>query len=269
MQTEITGPAGRLYVDDDGTGGRPVVFVHSFGGSSAHWAEQLEHVRADRRAVALDLRGHGRSAAPEGDHYAIADLADDIAAVADARGLDRFVLVGHSIGGTAAIAYAGKHPDRVAGLLLVGTPGRVPIEQADQIMSAMSSDYEQTMSGYWDKLLADATPKVRDQIKSEMGSIPEDMAMSLIGATFADDPVPGLEAYPGPKLSVTAADSPYDLNKQVPDMPHEQITGTSHWVHMDKPAEFDRILDGFLVGVDQAEQAGQGVPASREAVGSH
>jgi pimeloyl-ACP methyl ester carboxylesterase len=268
MQTEIAGPVGRLHVDDDGTGGLPVVFVHSFGGSSAHWAEQLRHVRTDRRAVALDLRGHGRSAAPNGDHYTIADLASDIAAVADARGLDRFVLVGHSIGGTAAIAYAGKHPARVAGLLLVGTPGRVPIEQADQIMSAMSSDYEETMSSYWDKLVADATPRVRDQIKSEMGSIPQDVAMSLIGATFADDPVPDLEAYPGPTLSVTAADSPYDLHKQVPGMPHEQITGTSHWVHMDKPAEFDRILDAFLAGIDQAEQAGQGVPAGRETVSS-
>jgi pimeloyl-ACP methyl ester carboxylesterase len=268
MQTEITGPAGHLYVDDDGTGGLPVVFVHSFGGSSTHWEEQLEHVRADRRAVALDLRGHGRSAAPDGDDYAIADLASDIAAVADARGLDRFVLVGHSIGGSAAIAYAGEHPERVAGLLLVGTPGRVPIEQADQIMSAMSSDYEETMAGYWDKLVADATPRVRDQIKSEMGIIPQDMAMSLIGATFADDPVPALEAYPGPTMSVTAADSPYDLHKQVPAMAHEQIAGASHWVHMDKPAEFDRILDVFLAQVDQAEQAGQGVPAGRETVGS-
>ena len=263
MGTDITGPAGRLHVDDDGSGGLPVVFVHSFGGSTAHWAEQLDHLRPDRRAIAFDLRGHGDSAAPEGDDYSIADLADDIAAVADARELERFVLVGHSIGGVAAIAFTGEHPDRIAGLLLVGTPGRVPIEQADQIMSAMTSNYEETMAGYWDRLVTDATPKVKAQITSEMGRMPQNVAMSLIGATFADDPLPALEGYPGPKLSVTPGDSPFDLHKQVADLPHEQISGTSHWVHMDKPAEFDRIMDGFLAQVDEAERGGR--PSGRHA----
>lgn len=264
MATDITGPAGRLYVDDAGSGGLPVVFVHSFAGSAAHWAEQLDHLRPKRRAIAFDLRGHGRSASPEGDHYSIADLADDIAAVVEARGLERFVLVGHSIGGSAAIAYAGQHPERVAGLLLVGTPGRVPMEQADQIMSAMTSDYEATMGGYWDRLLADATPRVKAQIKSEMSRLPQDVAMSLIGATFADDPVPALEGYPGPKLSVTAGESPFDLHKQVDGLPNEQITGTSHWVHMDKPTDFDRIMDGFLAKVDDAERSGDRPPGRPE-----
>ena len=268
MEIEIRGEAGPLHVDDDGSGGLPVVFVHSFGGRSAHWVAQLEHLRPDRRAVAFDLRGHGRSAAPEGDHYAIADLAADLAAVEDARDLKRFVLVGHSIGGVAAISFAGEHPDRVAGLLLVGTPGRVPIEQADQIMSAMTSDYEETMASYWDRLLAGATPKVRDQIKGEMGRMPQDVAMSLIKATFAGDPVPALEAYNGPKMSVTSTDAPFDLHKQIEDLPHEQITGTSHWVHMDKPAEFNRILDDFLARVDQDEPASPGVPTGREPVGA-
>jgi pimeloyl-ACP methyl ester carboxylesterase len=266
MEIEVTGPAGRLHVDDEGSGGLPVVFVHSFGGSSSHWAEQLSHLRADRRAVAVELRGHGRSSAPDGDHYAIADLARDIAAVADARRLDRFVLVGHSIGGVAAIAYAGEHPERVAGLLLVGTPGRIPLEQADQIMSAMTSDYEETMASYWDRLVAGATPNVRDRIKGEMSRMPQDVALSLIRATFADDPVPALEAFAGPRMSVTSTDSEYDLHKQVADLPHEQIQGTSHWVHMDRPTEFNRILDAFLARVDQAEQASQGVPAGREPV---
>ena len=85
-------------------------------------------------------------------------------AVVDGLDLERVILVGHSIGGAAAVAYAGKHPQRVAGMLLVGTPGRVPIQQADQIMSQMTSDYDTTMSGYWDRLLADATPRVKDQI---------------------------------------------------------------------------------------------------------
>ena len=74
--------------------------------------------------VAVDLRGHGRSEAPAAGDYAVESLAADIAAVVDALGLGRFVLVGHSMGGAAALAYADAHPERVAGLVLVGTPGK-------------------------------------------------------------------------------------------------------------------------------------------------
>ena len=56
MVTEIMGPAGGLHVDDGGSGGLPVVFIHSFAGSAEHWTGQLDHLRRRRRAVALDLR---------------------------------------------------------------------------------------------------------------------------------------------------------------------------------------------------------------------
>ena len=121
--TQVTGPAGALEVDDGGRGGLPVVLVHSLAGNSTHWTAQLEHLRRDRRAVALDLRGHGRSEPPKDGDYTIAAMAGDIAAVVDTLGLDRFVLVGHSMGGGVALAYAGAHPDRVAGLVLVDPIG--------------------------------------------------------------------------------------------------------------------------------------------------
>jgi pimeloyl-ACP methyl ester carboxylesterase len=70
----VTGPAGRLRVDDGGPGGLPVVFVHSFAGTGAHWASQLAHLRPTRRAVALDLRGHGGSDAPPSGDYAVESL---------------------------------------------------------------------------------------------------------------------------------------------------------------------------------------------------
>ena len=197
----------------------PVVFVHAFGGSLVHWADQLAHLRPGRRAIGFDLRGHGRSEATVGPDDTIEDLAGDIGAVVDGLRLERVVLVGHSIGGAAAVAYAGKRPQRVAGMLLVGTPGRVPLQQADQIMSQMTSDYDATMSGYWDRLLADATPRVKDQITSEMDRMPQDVAMTLIKATFAYDPLPALRDYPGIVETVTIGDSPYDLHKQAARRP--------------------------------------------------
>ena len=64
---QVKGTAGLLHVDDDGTGGVPVVFVHSFTGDTTHWSAQLEHLRKTRRAVAFDLRGHGQSESPSGN----------------------------------------------------------------------------------------------------------------------------------------------------------------------------------------------------------
>ncbi|HEX3142240.1 MAG TPA: alpha/beta hydrolase, partial [Rhizobacter sp.] len=129
----VKGPAGQLAVDGGGSGGLPVLFVHSFAGSTQHWQPQLQHLRSSRRAVAMDLRGNGHSDPPRNNDYAITGFADDIAAVADGLGLQRFVLVGHSMGGSAAAAYARQHPDRVAGLALVATPAKMNADEAQKI----------------------------------------------------------------------------------------------------------------------------------------
>lgn len=246
--TQIPGPAGFLHIDDGGLGGVPVVFVHSFAGSTAHWAAQLTHLRKTRRAVAIDLRGHGQSDSPTRDDYAVQSLAGDITAVTDWLKFQRFVLVGHSMGGSATLAYAGAHPERVAGLVLVGTPGKIPVEQARQVMSSLKSDYENVMASYWNKLLTNAQPQVLAQIQGERERLPRAVSLSLIQATFDFDPVPVLKRYRGPKLAVITPDqdNSYDLHKLVPDLPHKVVTGTSHWLHMDKPEEFNRILDEFL-----------------------
>ena len=251
-QERVAGPAGSLHVDDGGTGGLPVVFVHSFSGSTAHWSEQLAHLRSSRRAVALDLRGHGQSEPPAREDYAIESMAGDVAAVVDELGLERFVLVGHSLGGAVAAAYAGAHPKQVAGLVLVGAPGKSPREEAEKIMSAIEADYDKVTEGYWNKLLEGARPEVREQVRRDMAQVPREAAVAMIRETFAYDPLPALRAYPGPKLLVVTphGDSPNALHKQLPDVPHELVTGTSHWLQMDRPDELNRILDRFLDVLD-------------------
>ncbi len=248
---QISGPASYLHIEDGGTGGVPVVFVHSFAGSTAHWAAQLAYFRKTRRAVAFDLRSHGRSDSPARDEYAVEFLASDIAAVADGLKLKRFVLVGHSMGGAASLAYAGAHPDRVAGLVLVGTPGRIPAEQAQQVMASLKSDYENVMASYWNKLMTHARPQVLAQIQGERKRLSRAVSLSLIQAIFDYDSEPALRRYRGPKLAVITPDqdNPYDLHRFVDDLPHKVVTGTSHWLHMDKPEEFNRILDEFLKGI--------------------
>lgn len=246
--TTVAGPAGQLYVDDGGGGGLPVLLVHSYAGSSAHWKAQLAHLRRRRRVLAMDLRGHGRSDAPASGDYGVPALAEDIQAVAEALELRRFVLVGHSMGGAAASAYVGKHAGRVAGLVLAGSPGKSSASEAQRIMGALRADYDEVMAGYWNSLLEGADPPVRELLEAGMRSVGREASLAMIGAIFDFDPLPALERYPGPKLIIDTphGDSPTALHRQLPDVSRKVIEGTSHWPHLDKPQEFNRLLDEFL-----------------------
>ena len=101
MTRRITGSVGKLAVDDGGSG-PAVVFLHSLAVNSSQWAAQLEHVRKTRRAIGMDLRGHGRSDPPSDGQHRIDAQVPDLDAVADALGLERFALVGHSFGAGVA-----------------------------------------------------------------------------------------------------------------------------------------------------------------------
>jgi pimeloyl-ACP methyl ester carboxylesterase len=248
-QKTIQGAAGAIYVDDGGQGGIPVLFVHSFGGSTKHWANQLEHLRPGRRAIAFDLRGHGQSAASASYDYSVESLMNDIAAVADSLKLDRFVLVGHSMGGSAAIDYAGKYPGRVAGFLIMGTPGKTPAEQSKPIIASLeSAGYDTVMENYMKQLLTNAAPATDKLERDGMRGLSKEASLSIIKAVFMYDPLPALRNYPGPKLivSATAEDQPNSLHKSLPQIPFKTVKGTSHWIQLDKPEEFNRILDDFL-----------------------
>jgi len=250
----VKGPAGTLFIDDGGPAtGTAVVLVHSFGGSSAHWQAQLEHLRQSRRAIAFDLRGHGLSDPPSDSNYYVQSLAKDISAVVDSLDLDKFILVGHSMGGSAAIEYAMRNPEHVVGLLLVGTPGKTPSEQSKPIISSLESDkYDTVMNDYMKRLLTNAKPSVADSIWKGMKKLNKTSSVDIIKAVFDFDPVPPLSDYPGPKLIISSSgeEQPNALFKQLPEIPHKVIAGTSHWVQMDKPDEFNRLLDEFLVRVE-------------------
>ena len=244
----IEGPAGTLHVDDGGTGGLPVVFLHSFAGDTSHWSAQLAHLRKTRRAVAIDLRGHGKSDVPANGDYAVETLAGDVDAVANSLGLTRFVLVGHSMGGSTAIAYAAAHPDKVAGLVLASAAGKVPVDQAEKIMAAMTADFDKVYGDYWNKLLVGAKPEVQQKLNEGKSAMKPEAALVIINAIFEFDPVAALKKYPGPKLAIVTPqnNTPADLHILVKDLPHKEIANTSHWLHMDKPEEFNVILDEFL-----------------------
>ena len=250
----IKGPSGSLYINDGGTGGIAVLFTHSFGGDNEHWKNQLKHIRETRRAVAFDFRGHGQSDAPADNDYAVEALAADIAAVVDSLELDRFVLVGHSMGGSAAIYYAGNHPERLAGLVLEGTPGKTDPKQAKMIVVSLESDkYQKVMHDYMKQLTNGANPQVDSTINKGVNKLSKEASIAMVKALFEFDPIPELKKYNGPRLIIETQhedEQPSSLHKQVPEIPKKTFEGTSHWIQLDKPSEFNKTLDEFLSSIE-------------------
>ena len=84
------------------------------------WKRLLPSLESRGRVTHIDQRGHGESDSPEGP-YSRADLAADVNGVLKAEGIDKTILVGHSMGGIVAMATALEYPERIAGLVLIGT----------------------------------------------------------------------------------------------------------------------------------------------------
>jgi pimeloyl-ACP methyl ester carboxylesterase len=119
---EVPGRGRTFVYEMEGPPDAPVVFlVHGLVASAQlNWFPAFP-VLADRfRVVATDLRGHGRGL-PAGGRFRLADCADDMAAVADVLGIERFIPVGYSLGGPVAQLAWHRHRDRVEGLVLAAT----------------------------------------------------------------------------------------------------------------------------------------------------
>jgi pimeloyl-ACP methyl ester carboxylesterase len=263
----VAGPAGNLYVRDGGGRGEggepedgrlPVLFLHSLGGNGGQWALQLDHLRPHRRAVALDFRGHGESDPAEDGDYSIAGLCGDVVAVADQLGLRRFVLAGHSLGSAVAIEYAARHPDRVAGLLLAdpnGDMSRIPREQIEPFLAALREDPLGELESYYRQLILSGDRDVASWVIEDLRLTHEDAVSAALDSSSRYQPLPALERYPGPKLSVISDMNslPYSLHNLVPDLPARLMTGTGHWLMMDRPEAFNHLMDEL---VDETEGRG-------------
>jgi pimeloyl-ACP methyl ester carboxylesterase len=227
-----------------------VVLVHSLAGNSTHWSAQLDHLRRSRRTVALDLRGHGQSDTPRNGDYSFAGMAGDIAAVVDSLGLDKFVLVGHSMGGGVALVYAGQHPEQIAGLLLVDPIGdgtQIPAAEAQSFLAGLESSYDSTSQAHWTSV-AGPDSAVSKRLLADLKATSREAVVQALREVMQFDPAAALARYNGPKLSIVTPynDMPSSLHRLGTGFPHHMVEGTGHWIQLDKPEDFNRLLDEFL-----------------------
>lgn len=128
-----------LNIMQAGTGAPTLVLLHYWGGSSRTWAPAVHLLQETNRCVAIDFRGWGGSARDAADH-SLATLADDVVGIVRGLGLERFVLIGHSMGGKVAQLVAARRPAGLERLILVApappTPLAVPREQREAMLAS-------------------------------------------------------------------------------------------------------------------------------------
>jgi len=252
--TRSPGPSGWIRVEAGGSGPAvPVLLLHGLGVNLTTWRAQLEHLWASRRAAAFDFPGNGGSDPPSDGDYSLAARARCIASVADALGYDRFVLVGSSYGGLVAGAYAAANPGRVAGVVLADgalDPGAWPPGTVEAIARSMRDDWDATIARGFGLPLALASDEVRAAAFAALAATPRETVISGFAGMAGHDARATLARYPGPRLSIAAEalDEPGAVHHTIP-IPVHFMKGVSHLLMMDRPDEFNRILDGFLDGL--------------------
>jgi 3-oxoadipate enol-lactonase len=118
---EIVVNKANLFYEDTGKG-KPVVFLHGYVGDIEDWRAQINHFSPEYRCLALDQRGRGKGIAPKTkEEYSFDLFVDDIFKWVVKLRVEKFVLVGHSLGGMIAQGFVFAHPEMVGALVLTDT----------------------------------------------------------------------------------------------------------------------------------------------------
>jgi 3-oxoadipate enol-lactonase len=246
--------------------GPDVVFLHPGLWDGRVWDEQFGVFSRTYRVLRFDFRGYGRSSRPEpGKPYS---HVEDLAAVMDAATVERSALVGCSMGGSTAIDFALVHPSRVSALVLAGSglnafdDRLTPQEEAElellnaPVAEAMEAgDMERAERA---RLRIWAPLGTEDEAGRRIREIAFDniheMTMDESARRDISPPaIERLEQIKAPTLVLPADHDPLVLRRlsailaeRIPNARLVQIPDTDHVVNLRRPAEFDRVVLGFL-----------------------
>jgi len=265
---DISGPAGAVHVVDlreespQPSGASPVVFVHGMVGHTGFWNTALAACADRRRAVALDLRGHGNSRAPADGDYSVSGCADDVLAVLDALHVDAVVLVGHSYGACVTIEVAARRPERVRRLVLVDPPGdftrlsaQAREEQLDPYIAALTGDqWRSAVEADFEDALGGSRTGTAASVRARLATMPREALLGMFRSMMDFPAVASLERYldaPGAAVHAILAPPnswPFSLHKLVPAITTTVVQDVGHWIMLDAPARFVAELENALTG---------------------
>jgi pimeloyl-ACP methyl ester carboxylesterase len=249
----------RVAYTEVGSGRDAVVFVHGWSCDRTFWDAQMNapELSVGRRLIAIDLPGHGESDKPK-IKYTMDLYVRSIAAVMDKAGVERAVLVGHSNGTPMVRQFYREHPDRTAGLVVVDGALKSYFKNDSQwkefIDPLRGKKYKNSASAMVDgmvKPIGDAA--LRERIRVAMLVTPQ---WVMVGAmeSVAEPGVWAEDTIKVPTL-VVLAQSPFwtpgyeeYVKRLAPRCEYYVMKDASHFLMMEKAAEFDGILERWLKG---------------------
>jgi pimeloyl-ACP methyl ester carboxylesterase len=238
--------------------GPTIVFVHGWTCDSSSWTGQVPSFAKDYRVITLDLPGHGRSGSPQDGKLSMDLFARAVeAARAEAGGgAERIVLVGHSMGAPVIRQYAHLYPEHVAGLVAVDGPLDISVfaELPDFPPNLTGPEGRATRENIIRSMFIAETPvAVQEKILTMMLAAPEATAVGAMNAVL-DPALRWTDVIHAPALSVYAGTAnvpdPAATKRLYPNHDATQMPGTGHFLMMEKPDEFNRVLDEFLDKID-------------------
>jgi pimeloyl-ACP methyl ester carboxylesterase len=253
------------YVIEAGSG-PAVVLLHAFPLNASMWSAQREALSASYRVLCPDQRGFGGSQLGH-DDPSLDEVADDVAAMLDARKVETCVLGGLSMGGYVAMAFARRHPDRLRGLVLADTKASADTPEAaanrrriaDEVIEAGHA--RQLVDEVLPKLLGATTkeqrPLVQGRVKALVERAPQ-YAVAWAQRAMADRPdsVETLRGVGVPALVVVGEEDelspPADarvMADALPDARLVTIPGAGHLTNVEAPEAFNAALLEFLAAV--------------------
>jgi pimeloyl-ACP methyl ester carboxylesterase len=259
-----------LAVEIDGSG-PGLLLVHGHGGAKEDFADHVERLARHHTVVTFDHRGHGSSDHPvEPASYSLARMRTDTWAVADAAGLDRFRVLGHSMGGMVVRRMPFEQPERIEALLLMDTsagpiPALIPelVEAAAYVGLTEGKDALKALldtagtldTEAYQRLLVDR-PGYRDFQERKWADTSEVM-WGTIACEIAHQPddLPLLGELSCPTLVIVGAldvafvDGSYAMAATIPGARLEVIEAAGHSPQFEAPEQWIDALERFLAGL--------------------
>lgn len=249
-----------LYYREFGQGS-PVLILHGLFGFSDNWQTIAKGLSAHHLVVTPDLRNHGRS--PHVPTHTYDEMAEDLRAFMEAHWMFSAALVGHSMGGKAAMQLALSHPDMVERLVVVDIAPGIAADNHSNIFEALLSldlgqiSERKEAEAYLAARVTDFGTRqflLKNITREESGRLAWKMNLPVLWQAFPDilGPVHG-PAFDKPALFVRGSrsdyikDSDFPLIKTLfPQADIVTIENAGHWVHADQPAALLTILEKFL-----------------------
>lgn len=258
--------ADKLHTHEYGESGPRVVFCHGLFGQGRNWSTLGRSLADDHRVTLVDLPHHGRS--PWRERFDYVDMADEIAGLLDAD--DPVTLVGHSMGGKAAMLAALRHPERIARLVVVDIAPVAYAGGRDEFEGFVTAMRGLDLDALPDRAAADAAmaesvedPGVRafllQNLRREGDGWRWQMNLQVLGDQLGDlggwpeEALADVTPYDGPVLWIAGAESRYVRDEHVdamralfPQVHRLRVKNAGHWVHSEQPAVFEEVLRRFL-----------------------